>query len=121
MVLFAGLLAALKGPNDLLSDSNDGMHLVLIAITWPFCIILLTLVMFIEVYKIKLCKKIEDKVNMIKKDPTSVGLINIKDLRLILFASKINAINVDDKFISKVKSSLIDRSFEDYLLKIKDK
>jgi hypothetical protein len=117
MLLFAGLIAALIGPEDMLIDGSDGIHLALIAITWPLCAIGITLIMSFEIYKDKLCRKVEDKVNMLKKDLTNVEDINTKDLKLILFANKLGAISIHDKLIDKVKSSLIDRSFEDHILK----
>jgi len=120
MFTVAGI-AAITGPTVLFETKEDILHFVLIAIAWPICITVAFFVVCIELYKHRISEKVKDKVDMIKKDPTSISHICIKDLRLILFANRLNAINIDDKLIDKVKSSLIDRSFEDYLLKIKDK
>jgi len=103
----------------LFTEMGDIIVFAVLTVTWPIAFLTLIIIGLLEFYKHRVFEKVRSNVYMIRDDYTTIEQINIKDLKYILFATKIGAIHVDDKLINKVKQSISDRSFEDHLLSSK--
>ncbi len=102
-----------------IEDREDGFFFILLISIWPITLAIIGTMLTFEYYKGKVRRRIGDKLDAIKKDPTTMGQLSVDDLKYIVFAAKIEAVVADDKLIEKVKHNITDRSFEEYLLKSK--
>lgn len=79
---------------------------------WPFSLILLMLVKVVDSYRGWIHSKVNDDILLANLDPSYLNTLDIKKLKLMMFAHDIGAVSINTRTEENIKKSIANKEFE---------
>ena len=88
------------------------VSVLILTALWPFSLILLMLVKVVDSYRGWIQSKVNDDILLANLDPSYLNTLDIKKLKLMVFAHDIGAVSINTRTEENIKKSIANKEFE---------